>query len=100
MREIRTSGSMSGDGKRSHAADCDTGKGRKPPAPVKPCGYSHCARPRLYCGASARLQAQIWASRARAAPSYALTTSRLRREIEPCSLEVFPLLLGCRRSPR
>ena len=48
MREIRTSGSMSGDGKRSHGVDCDTGTWRKPPATVKPHAYSHRARPRLY----------------------------------------------------
>ena len=48
MQQICTSGSMSGERKRNHGMDCDTGLGRKLPATRKPQTYSHRAAPRLY----------------------------------------------------
>ena len=48
MREIRLSGLMSGDRKRNHGSDCDTGESRKRPDTQQPWSYSHRAGPRLY----------------------------------------------------
>src|ERR1700760_5174482 len=48
MREIRTSGSMSGGGKRSTAETEAPAVRRKPPATATPLTYGYRARRRLY----------------------------------------------------
>jgi hypothetical protein len=48
MREIRTSGSMSGGGKRSTAETEAPALRRKPPATATPSTYGYRARRRLY----------------------------------------------------
>ena len=48
MRQIRTSGSMSGDRNRDHEAERDTGAPRKRPVTATPRFYRHRASLRLY----------------------------------------------------
>jgi hypothetical protein len=56
MQQICTSGSMSGERKRSNGMDCDTGSGRKPPVTQKPQTCRRRAAPRLYRPYKGRLR--------------------------------------------